>query len=370
MQVGGNAKFIAYAKQNGLHGAEIASKYQSEAAAIYAAKLKAEATGEPYVSPPPANRPKPKLATGGSMGVTGMGGVTTYASGKDTGMGTGGNLGRIGNGYGSGGTGGMGAMGAGAAGISSDMWKQTNGNSQAMQSVSSSSYSSSGRMTGGSRSGGGGSLGGFGGFGGLTSTPSLNNVGSNLSNVGQSMTQNLSSFASQVQRSEVLGQAGKAAAQAGGLFSSWLTNVSTQATKMMNENDGRDELRQNLRQNLTAEAAGKGFKGFSSEDYQRSYGGTQSQSGGMNGGVNQIRGLGSSGGVSQVQGLGSNGGMSHSKGGSMPSLSSADYSNRTQRATGATQTKTDLGKGGDAWGGFDDVAVDSKEKKDPWGAWD
>lgn len=353
MQAGGNAKFVAYAKQNGLHGADIASKYQSEAAAIYAAKLKAQATGEPYVPPPPANRPKPKPAAVGSMGAVGMGGVTTHSVGKNVSVGSGGSLGAR-NGYGTGGMGGMGGMGSG--GISSDMWKQTDGNPQAMQSVSSTSYQSGGMMNT-SGSGGGGNFGGFGGFGGLPSTANLNNVSTNLGNVGQSVTRNLSSFASQVQRSEVLGQAGKAAAQAGGMLSSWLTNVSTQATKMMNENDGRDELRQNLRQNLTTGAAGKGFEGFSSEDYQRSYGGVQSQSVGMNGGMNHIEGTGTSRGANQ------------NMGGSMQSLSSADYSRRTQQRMRETPAKTNSGNGGGGWGGFDDVAADTKDRKDPWGAW-
>lgn len=279
MQAGGNAKFIAYAKENGLHGTEISSKYQSDAAAVYAAKLKAEATGEPYVPPPKANRPKPRPAAPRSMGATAMGGVNTQSA-STTMTGIGGGMGKpaMSNGYGSS------AMNAG--GISSDMWQTSNGNPNSMQSISSSSYHNGGKSSSNS------SFGGFGGFGNLASQANLNSVASNLNTAGQSVTRNLSSFATQVQKSEVLGQAGKAAAQAGGMLSSWFTNVSTQATKIMNDNDGRDDLRQNLRQNLTAGGGGSEFKGFSSDDFDRTYGsgGKGRAAPANNGGVNSSLG--------------------------------------------------------------------------------
>eukprot|EP00171_Calliarthron_tuberculosum_P017312 IDg17312t1 len=56
MQAGGNSKFVAYAKENALQGVDIAAKYTSHAAAIYAARLKALATGDPYIAPAPPKR--------------------------------------------------------------------------------------------------------------------------------------------------------------------------------------------------------------------------------------------------------------------------------------------------------------------------
>lgn len=344
MQVGGNAKFIQYCKKNAMQGTDIASKYQSHAAAIYAANLKSEATGEPYVAPNPANRPKPKPTSATLMGTTGMGGVTTTRSAPSGGMGGTTGMGRMANsqtssGYGTG--------GARPGAISSDMWSHSNGNPNAMQgmsSVSSASYQNGGRTSSG---GGSGGFGSFGGFGAITSTANLNNVTSNLNNVGQSVTRNLSSIATQVQSSDVVGQAGKAAAQAGGMLSSWFTNVSSQATKIINDDDGRNDLRQNLRQNLAPGAAGAGFKGFSSDDFMKSYGSNGNQN--------------SNGSAAMPQN-------------DMSSMSSASYSAQLSHAPtpAAVPVKVSSGivNGGDGWGGFDDVPAEPKEKKDAWGAWD
>lgn len=377
MQCGGNAKFVAYAKKNGLHGTEISSKYQSEAAAVYAAQLKSEATGEPYVAPPPTNRPKPKVMSGRPTGATGMGGVTTHAASLGRGMGTGGTgnmggmrsmentngMGNMGGRNGSmgsrgerngtmgsmggrnGSMGGMGSSGYGSGGantggISSDMWNQTKGDGAAMQNMASAS-SALYQKGGGANGGRDGS--GFGGFGGFGSMPTA----ANLNNVGQSVTRNISNIAAQVQSSEVLGQAGKAAAQAGGMLSSWFTNVSSQATKIINDDDGRDDLRRNLRQNLAPGAAGAGFKGFSSEDYMKSYGsnGNNTQPT-MNGGA--------------MNGKVMNGNMSASN-------MSAPVAKAPVVAP--VQAKVPV-PNGDAWGGFDDLPAEPKEKKDAWGAWD
>ena len=365
MQAGGNAKFIAYAKQNGLHGAEISSKYQSEAAAIYAAKLKAEATGEAYQAPAPANRPKPKMKTASSSGVMGMGGVSTHSKpgggrqssvGSRRQMGSMGSMGGMGNtGYASG--------GARTGGISSDMFQNNGGMGNGrMQSVSSMSYNGgmgNGRMqsvssmsyNGGGSSGRTNSGTAFAGFGSVASN-AANTAANTASVVGQNVTRNLSSIASQVQQSDVLGTASKAAAQAGGVLSSWFTNVSTQATKLMNENDGRGDLRANLRQNLApnaTSAASAGFKGFSSDDFQKSYG-----SNGMTGGMSGM-------GNVQVQNGGARAGYNGIGGGN----SNANMNVATMQSA-ATSSKADEG----AWGGFDDVGFDAKEKKDAWGAWD
>lgn len=333
MQAGGNAKFVAYAKANGLHGTEISSKYQSQAAAEYAAKLKSEATGQAYQPPPPANRPTPRKAALGSMGsgATGMGGInTTNTASNRMQSSSNGNMNM----------GGMGSMSGGrTGGISSDMWRQSNGNPNAMKSmssVSSASYNGMG-SSGGSGGGYGSGNNGFGGFSGFGSV-----TGANLNDVGQNVTRNLSTIASQVQRSEIVGQAGKAAAQAGGMLSSWFTNVSSQASKMINDNDGRDDLRQNLRTTLSASnnAASAGFTGFSSDDY-KSYGSGNNTSS-----------------MSSMQNMRSN----------QQSIPTQNHSMMSQPAP-PVQSKP-VSSGGGAWGGFDDIPADPKEKKDAWGAWD
>ena len=370
MQAGGNARFVTYCKQNGIHGTEIASKYQSDAAAIYAAKLKSEATGEAYKPPPPANRQKPRMSSHNSLGSTGMGGVASHSSSSNqsrngfasnapnSGMnGMNGMNGMKANGMGmngmaNNGTGnsGYGGNGMRTGGISSDMWRQSNGNPAAMQnmpSVSSMSY-----QTGGS--GGRNTGGDFAGFKSMATAANLNNV-------GQQVTRNLSNIATQVQKSEVLGQASKAAAQAGGMLSSWFTNVSTQATKIMQDDDGRGDLRANLRQNLApsaTSAASAGFKGFSSDDFSHSYGSNgTSQTNGVNGMIGQ-------------NGMGSvkSGSMGNQP--SQPNSVSAAGSSMNGMGAQVQSQKPSVGEDGGAWGGFDDIPSDPKEKKDAWGAWD
>lgn len=322
MQCGGNAKFVSYAKSNGLDGAEISSKYQSESAAVYAARLKSDATGEPYVAPAPANRPAPRPASGRSTGATGMGGVTTHAAQHKPPMGATGSMG----GMGSMGSGAMRMNGGGSGGISSDMWHQSNGNPAKMQNMSSMSSASyqQGGGGGAGRSGGPG-FGGFGGIGNVVNTANLNNV-------GQQVSRNLSGIASQVQSSEVLGQASKAAAQAGGMLSSWFTSVSSQATQMITDDDGRNDLRQNLRRNLESSAKTEGFAGFSSEDYHKSYG----------------------------------------SGGNVPASVAPSRQPQPQMSQPkpVAPNPPASANGGGEWGGFDDVPTEPKEPKDAWGAWE
>jgi len=66
MQAGGNDAFRAYCKQNGIQGLAIDQKYKSHEAAVYAAKLKAKTTGEPYVEP--ARAPSTGTGFGGGAG--------------------------------------------------------------------------------------------------------------------------------------------------------------------------------------------------------------------------------------------------------------------------------------------------------------
>lgn len=313
MQTGGNAKFVAYCKQNGLHGAEITSKYQSYAAAVYAAKLKSEATGEPYVPPPKGTTPPTVIKVPkGTPNETGIGGVSIQRSSHMSNAPV--QPGAVRN--------------PPASGISSEMWRHSNGDSSRLQSMSSASFQSSGRH---------GNTAASTAFSGFGTVPNMNNVGQNLSNVGQNVTRNLSSIASQVQRSDVVGQASKAAAQAGGMLSSWFTNVSKEATRMINDDDGRDDLRANLRQTLVPSAASAesvGFKGFSSDDYN-----SQSTP------------------------------VSNDKNGT----SSVGNGSRTvpqplkQSVSKTASTRVDDSNG---WGGFDDTEVEVNDKKEGWGAWD
>lgn len=328
MQTGGNAKFIAYCKQNSIHGMDIVPKYQSYAAAVYAAKLKSEATGQPYVAPPRQTvssiAPIPSAQTP----------ISVASSNVSSQMGTR-NASAIssqeipsGNAFSQPHPQGVGYSAAGrSGGISSDMWRATNGDASKMQSMSSDSFQS--KTSKPTHAATTTPFSGFAGFG--SNVPSVNQVGQNLSNVGQQVTRNLSSIASQVQSSDVLGQAGKAAAQAGGMLSSWFTNVSKEATRIINDDDGTDDLRASLRKNLaptTASAEAAGFKGFSSEDFQP------------------------------------------------PASTKSVATNRTMNPTPAlpktaSQQPTNNAGGAGAWGGFDDMAEEdsSKKEKDAWGAW-
>lgn len=320
MQAGGNAKFVAYCKQNGIYGLEIPAKYQTHATAVYAAKLKAEATGEPYVEPP--KRPSVSaVSTQPSRSYdTGMGNVSTSRAP----MGNSAMNGAPGHG----GRGGGGIRRPGSSGgISSDMWRESNDQGPRMASVSSASYNGGSGMRPSSTSASSSAFSGF-------SSVNMNDVSSNLSNVGQQVTRNLSSFATQVQSSDVLGNASKAAAQAGGMLSSWFTNVSKEATRIINDDDGRNDLRANLRQNLapnTASAASVGFKGFSSDDFHNS---------------NTANGTRTT---------------DHA------SVSAGKPAPLQQKPSAPSRPATKTNSG---WGGFDDVEPDHEEKKDAWGAWD
>lgn len=329
MQTGGNSKFIAYCKQNSIHGMDIVPKYQSYAAAVYAAKLKAEATGEPYAAPPRqaisniSAIPAPQAP------------VSLTASKIPSQMATGNNAPTVsqakppGNSFSQPHPQGVGYSAAGrSGGISSDMWRASNGDATKMQSMSSDSFQSNPSKSRQSAATGV-SFPGFGGFGANASVPSVNQVGQNLSNVGQQVTRNLSSLATQVQSSDVIGQAGKAAAQAGGMLSSWFTNVSKEATRIINDDDGTDDLRASLRKNLaptSASAEAAGFRGFSSKDFQPSAPTNPTSTEKIN-------------------------------------PSAAFPTTATQKPTGNT------GNTG-AWGGFDDVPEDTTKKEtDAWGAW-
>lgn len=80
MQLGGNAAFRSYAAAQGIATLPIDRKYNTDAAAVYSAKLKARATGTPYVAPAPrANSGQSAssftAAPGAGYGGGGMGGA-------------------------------------------------------------------------------------------------------------------------------------------------------------------------------------------------------------------------------------------------------------------------------------------------------
>lgn len=319
MQLGGNAKFVAYCKQNGIHNVEIPVKYQAHAASVYAAKLKAEATGEPYVEPPKRpSVPAATLAPARQSHETGMGGISIQRAPTRN---------NVANG--------SAGMGGGqpkfsGGGVSSDMWRASNGDPSRLASVSSDSFNGGVSRTGNANRT---SATGFPGF------PNMNNVSDNFSNVGQQVTRNLSSFATQVQSSDVLGNASRAAAQAGGVLSSWFSNVSKEATRIMGEDDGRNDLRANLRQNLvpnTASAASVGFKGFSSDNFHT---------------------------VPETSNTRLGDEIAPTSNARHPGKPRTEEPKRPTAATSAPRIDT-------GWGGFDDVEPDQDEKKDAWGAWD
>ncbi len=313
MQAGGNAKFAAYAAENQLVGVDIPVKYTSHAAAIYAAKLKSLATGQPYVKPAPPKRSNishvhavasaPRLSNGGQPPLQ-----THHQQWSGTSNG----------------------------GISSASY-----GGQQMGSVSSASYGGSGSM---------GSIGMNGGGGGA-SRPFIgfSNSAPNLNDVGRQLQRNIGSLASTVQQADVLGTANKAAAtatkvaaQAGGLLSSWFNTAAAQANQFINDSDGRTGLRSDLRRNLEPGAASQaGFTGFSSDDYRATgNGATQQQQGWVSASAPQQ--------------------------GSGDVWSSSGMSNQPLAQQAPRPAATAATGNGDVWGGYDDAADD---KKDPWGAW-
>lgn len=272
MQIGGNAKFVEFAKSAGLQGVDIAQKYQSDAAAVYAAKLKAEATGEPYVAPAPRKQATNISSVHGYSQPPGK-----FISGMSTNSMSNGSYQQESHARDSGGMASTNAQGSqrmnnsalggcssqqnpSGGGISSDMWAATNGDRTAMASMSSMSYQNSMRANSSSN---------YGGY------------GQNLNDVARQASRNISAMASQVQSSEVIGQASKAAMQAGGVLSSWLSTAANQATSLIshganatsNRDDTRTGLRDDLRRNLAsappANAGDRAFVGFSSDDYRR-----------------------------------------------------------------------------------------------------
>jgi hypothetical protein len=339
MQKGGNARFIAYAKETGIHDLDVVQKYNSEHAAIYSARLKSEATGEPYVAPVARTASRPAATAGGTLSSMGSGGQLSHgpigASMARNGSGGGMNgLGRNSSGSGVGG-GGMSGGSMSGGGISSDMWAASNGNPAAMPSVSSMSY----------QQGGGGRGRGYGGGGG---------GGPGLNDVARHASRNLTAIASQVQNSQAFGTASQAAAQAGGMLSSWFTSAASQASSLLQEGAGggaasssllREDLRRNLANAPPASAGGAGFVGFSSDDYMRQHSAPASS-------------LSTGNGYQQHQ--------QHQP--VQPPSQFCSAPTQPQKTPVPAVAPSDANAG---WGGFDDVpGTDTDPAKDSWGSWD
>lgn len=351
MQSGGNSAFVAYAKQNGIHNLQIKDKYCTDAAKVYGAKLKSMATGEAYVKPELGGK-KMGMKREGSLG--GMGGVGGGGGGYQrvgSGIGGGGGyqsgdggMGRNGSGNGrggrglsgrSGGMGGGGMVGGGMGGISSDMWNQSNGNPHPM---SSNGFGSHGR--------------GRNGAGGMNINDITKRVSTNLAS-------NLGSLKNTVEKSEVLGQAQKAAMSAATGLTSWFSNVASTVTEGQ---DGRAALRQNLRRNLPVAPSGSGsarsnqggFMGFSSEQYER---------------MNQPGSNGAS--------VGNNATAYAPQASMQPQnpppqrATSTSVGSGSGKGVGMSSTPTNGAKAGaGGWGGFDVAEPEPKDTSDdPWGGW-
>jgi len=347
MQAGGNAKFAAYARENSLQGVDIPQKYTSHAAAIYAAKLKALATGNPYVAPA-----APKKSTSAVLS-------STNSNGMGNGGARMGGMGSMGYNNNSNGNGNMGYSNSHSnmSGLGYNNNVSSGGYNNGMGSVSSASYASntggigsSQSYTGPYSSGGGG---GFAGFG-SASTP-------NLGDVQKSVTRNLSAVAGAVQQANVGEHAAKAAAtgmkvaaQAGGLLSSWFNNVSSQASKVITQADGygdeRADLRSDLRRNLEPGAASQaGFSGFSSEDF-RNNNPTSNLTNNTN--SNSIASNGNTAAAS----------LMHQHPQSTTNNNISSYGNNSNTNTNPTPATNGAA---DVWG----TAGAEGGEKDPWGSW-
>jgi Putative GTPase activating protein for Arf len=342
MQKGGNGRFLAYATEHGIDKMGVAEKYSTEAAAIYSAKLRAEATGEPYVAPVTHAKPKPASSVGnGINSMSDMGsmrggrhqqspGGGGYQQSQNGGMNRNGSIG--------GDMGGVRSNGGG--GISSDMWAASNGNPSAMPSVSSMSYQQGGN---GSNYGGRPSVGGHG------------SGGQGLNDVARQASRNINALASTVSNSAAFGTATQAAAQAGGMLSSWFSSAASQASHMLQEGTGggaagnnllREDLRRNLASAPPASASGGGFVGFSSEDYMRNNG-----SAGSNNNNNRYQQL------QQAQ--------------HRPVQPLAQYQAPPMQQQPKPAAATGPADPNGGWGGFDDVpTADTEPAKDAWGSWD
>jgi ADP-ribosylation factor GTPase-activating protein 1 len=364
MQAGGNAKFIEYARRTGMDGQEIKVKYNSDAAAEYAARLKADATGEPYVAPPPRNigvqasMPANGANAGAASGTTAPG----YQQQSQPASALGG-MDRMG---GMGPSTGMRMSGGGAAsgGISSEMWAAANGNPAALSSASYQSY-------GGASGRGGGAS--FGGFGSGSAAGGSGSAGVALNDMARQASRNINALASQVQSSQVYDHATKAAAQAGGILSSWLSTAATHASTLINEGSStaagaggstRDDLRSDLRRNLAsappaAAGSGKAFVGFSSEDYQRSH----TNNGSM--GASAPMSTGSAGAGFGWTDSSQTAAPAHAQG------MQAQSGSATRPTAAMASRNSGAGSAAGGWGGFDEHAEPTKaDKNDGWSEWD
>eukprot|EP00189_Rhodosorus_marinus_P003591 CAMPEP_0113956746 /NCGR_PEP_ID=MMETSP0011_2-20120614/2259_1 /TAXON_ID=101924 /ORGANISM="Rhodosorus marinus" /LENGTH=340 /DNA_ID=CAMNT_0000966979 /DNA_START=81 /DNA_END=1104 /DNA_ORIENTATION=+ /assembly_acc=CAM_ASM_000156 len=244
MEAGGNDKFIQYAKENGIQGMPIEKKYNSYEAAVYAAKLRSEATGEPYVAPP-----KPQAQTN----AVGSDVPSKKDSWDDWGNSSWGNSPKYKNkqippvakqqqsSYGGQPMPGMGT--SGMSGLSSDTYN------------------------------GGSSMPGMGWNGNSASKPSkssfdFDTISKGVSSNIDSLSKNITNYASQVDTDAMYNQASQAAEGLKTWFGGFANSVTEATGATSSKTDLRSALRENLNQGSAMEGAG--FQGFGYEDAQKS----------------------------------------------------------------------------------------------------
>uniref|UniRef100_A0A7S1TJD8 Arf-GAP domain-containing protein n=1 Tax=Compsopogon caeruleus TaxID=31354 RepID=A0A7S1TJD8_9RHOD len=236
---GGNDKFSAYAKQTGIHGRPIQDKYNTKESAVYSAKLKSEATGEPYVAPSdPTTRAVPNSMPKSEWDdwSTGTSQPASSAQGSfSTGF----------NGYANN-TGGKANSGYSSGGISSDMWHQQAGGTSkpVMQGM---------------------------GYSGSTGRKS-----SSTSDFGvDQLTAQISRGLTSIHQSEAAAQAAKAASDAAISLKSWFGSVSSSVAQLASgvtttEAPSHTDMRSALLKNLDR-TDNTGQSGMSSDQWRREH---------------------------------------------------------------------------------------------------
>ncbi|KAJ8907819.1 hypothetical protein NDN08_007923 [Rhodosorus marinus] len=245
MEAGGNDKFIKYAKENSIQGMPIEKKYNSYEAAVYAAKLRSEATGEPYVSPP-----KPQAqsnAVGSDM-------PSKKDSWDDWGNSSWGKSPQNKN-----------KQAPAAA-----QQQQSSYRGQPMPGIGTSGM---GGVSSDMYNGGGSSMAGMGWNGksaSKTSKPSMDfeTISRGVSSNIDSLSKNITNYASQVDTDAMYNQASQAAEG----LKSWFGGFANSVTEATGATSSKTDLRSALRENLNQGSAmeGAGFQGFGYEDAQKS----------------------------------------------------------------------------------------------------
>ncbi|KAA8493819.1 putative ADP-ribosylation factor GTPase-activating protein AGD6 [Porphyridium purpureum] len=298
MKAGGNDAFRAYARENGIDQMDIKQKYNTKAAAVYAAKLKSKATGEPYVEPPdPAaamrtsqNNSVPYVSSAASNTAASRPSGPAKSSAEDWG-------------WGSSGIGGFGSTSMGSSAVASA--RGSNGMNSGMNASARGPAVIPASRAGGFSSadyqrmqGGGGGDGGASGFGGgAMGTPQGSGYRGSARNPDSGygvdfLQESLGSLRQQYESGQLQDTAAKTAAQAASQLSSWFSSASTFVSQQVTAYDGSqaqrtssgmgaNELRSAIQQNLgaTHTDSGSRFSGFGSNSMPPSASGNERMGG-------------------------------------------------------------------------------------------